>query len=115
MPSDTRDYKAARSLFTVIYFFGWLVVVSAGILLLAGLTGIAEYGPLGPNIPASLSIGFYGLLLLGSGQLGGALLDTAENTSKILDHLNRFSSSRDQSVSISSVDSIPRPPEHLTQ
>lgn len=85
-----RDYTTARSLFGLLQFIGWSVVVIGAIVALVGLTGAASMrnsigGLLALTaITPGLSLALAGLLLVAFVEIGRAGIDTAQNTQEIL-------------------------------
>ncbi len=76
---EWATYKASRTISKIISFVGWFIVV----LSFLGL-GMFSYYSFTNGIPVIGGGLFIGLLLVATGHITRATIDTAENTSKML-------------------------------
>ncbi len=82
-----RSYEAARSLFSILAFLAWAVVVLGVIAAIGGSEAASSFGRRGPGVLAAIpgiGICLFGLILVAMVQMGRAAIDTAEYTQQML-------------------------------
>ena len=86
----SSTYKTARGIASFVALVGWSLVVLGGFVAVIALSSLAKEGSFGfvafiPGVGTSIA----GLLLVMSGQITRAAVDTADNTGRLLLLLSR--------------------------
>lgn len=84
---NSSRYAAARTVVAIEAFIGWAVVIIGALLLVIAFTDASRLSLLALAPP--LAIVFAGLLIVGAAQLVAAALDTADNTRRIAELLEK--------------------------
>lgn len=87
-----RSYKTARGFIWLTQIIGWLAIAVAALL-----AGISFNGELNiPLLVAAVGVAVGGLLVVVQAQIALAVIDTADNTSKMLAEMKKEGSGRPQ-------------------